>query len=173
MAPSDIMSMRIHLCAWTDALSSQLDQWKLDYVGARLDDQQPDAPEADTLLPAFRCWNPSKTVLITPMALQYPDIILAASFCMYNAAHLLLATVQISSISNHQAERYLYACNICRSVSYFLQYAPEPLIIRIIYPLRIAYDNFEEGSVEQQFVKDVSKLIGKQQQFKYFSSQLG
>ena len=167
------MSMRINLSAWVDALSSRLDQWKLDYVGTRLDDQQPGAPEADTLLPAFRCWNTSKTELITPKALQYPDIILAASFCMYNAAHILLATVQISSTTNHQAERYLYACNICRSVSYFFQYAPEPLIIRIIYPLRIAYDQFEEGSVEQQFVKDVSKLIGKQQQFKYFSSQLG
>jgi hypothetical protein len=47
------MSMRINLSAWADALSSWLDQWKLDHVDMRFDDQESEVPQAYPLLLVF------------------------------------------------------------------------------------------------------------------------
>lgn len=159
LCPSEITSMRMGMSAWSATISSRLSRWKRDYA-----DTYPDGPEFRASLdhhaiPVFRCWNSDMSELVSPPPLFFSNPTIATSLCIYNMAVLLLSTIRTSSEPADNSDHYFYACNICRSVSYFFQWVPNPLIMKLVYPLVVAGDAFQEGSVEKEFVKQVMLLI--------------
>lgn len=127
-------------------------------------------PVAD--YPVFICRDPSSLETFTPRDLVYPDLLLATSMCYYWAMRLILSSTDggLPSILTMQ-DRYESACNICRSMKYYIQNIPGSLVSRMIFVLQTAYESFADGTIEKQFVKDLFLYIGRRFQFPVFSKQ--
>lgn len=154
--------MRVAMSAWSATILSRLSRWKRDHA-----DTYPDGPEFRAssdhhVIPIFRCWNSDMSQLVSPPPLSFANPTIAISLCIYNMALLLCSTIRTTDESAEQSERYFYACNICRSVSYFFQRVPNPLVMKLVYPLVVASDTFQEGSAEKEFISQVMLLIGSQ-----------
>ncbi|KAH8695663.1 hypothetical protein BGW36DRAFT_298964 [Talaromyces proteolyticus] len=155
--------------SWAFILRNRLQQWKGDYADDYPAGQPYECNQNDTL-PIFQCWNRERDIVITPTAFMYPDLVLATSLCIYKAILLSLSNEVVSADFITQTKKYSYACDICRSIQFYLQANHGNVTMQILYPLRIAYQVFEERSIERQFVEDISEFIVKQYHFEAFPS---
>lgn len=104
--------------------------------------------------------------------LVYPDLLSATCMTFYWALHLTLSTADsgLGSVLGLQ-ERYQYACNICRSMKYYVENTPGGLVSRIMFVLRTAFDAFADGMVEKAFVTEVFRHIADKFHFSVFANQ--
>ncbi len=117
--------------------------------------------------PVFRCFDPTGTRVITPTTLVYPDPQLARTLGMYYTAMILLAAVDTRPTgANIRSERYNFACQICRTMEYYIRNVPGNHINRMAFPMRIAFDAFPEASLERRFVGEVFQLVQRRHTLK-------
>jgi hypothetical protein len=129
-----------------------------------------DPSNSDSQFPIFRCRDLSCGAFISPPKIAYPEAELARALCLYYAALLTIAFVDIraeGALPPH--ERYNLACLICRSTQYVLRTAPSHSV-RLLSSLRVAYDTLPERGPERQWVQDMFKLIGKAGHLKWTAS---
>ncbi|PLB45312.1 putative C6 finger domain protein [Aspergillus steynii IBT 23096] len=173
-APSQLVAMQSAIWEQAGDLQARLNSWKTVHadtypLGApseELDDETADG------FPVFRCRNPSTMHTTTATILQYPDILLATSMCFYWAFCLVISATDSGLVSVlGLQERYQFACNICRSMKYYIQNIPGCLVSRIMFVLRTALDAFADGMIEKEFLVEVFRYIGKKLEFPVFSNQ--
>jgi hypothetical protein len=112
--------------------------------------------------PVFRHVDLRTGMLTIAPTLVYPDGWLAESMCLYWMTFLILTPADprgTGGISPHT--QYTYACNICRSLQYYVGAIPGPQVFRIGIPMRTALDYFGNASTEGQFIMDIFHLIGR------------
>lgn len=83
---------------------------------------------------------------------------IATSLCMYNTARLLLSATRLLPDSPAQ-KVYNYACDICRSVPFYIRSAPRSVMMQIEFPLRVISGTFDKASIESKFIEDMCQLI--------------
>lgn len=122
--------------------------------------------------PTFHCRDPITLETFIPRDLVYPDLLLATSMCFYWTMRLLISSTEtgLPSVLSPQ-DRYESACNICRTMKYYVQNIPGTLVSRMIFVLQTVYGSFPDGTVEKKFVMDLFLYIGKRFHFPVFSSQ--
>ncbi|KAL1989094.1 hypothetical protein VTN96DRAFT_5857 [Rasamsonia emersonii] len=123
--------------------------------------------------PRFQCRNLATGEMVTPPNLVYPDQLLLLSMCLYWALRLVVTAVDdsglvVAVLSPH--ERYQLACDICRSMNYYVRTSPGLLILRIMFPLRVAFDTFSDGMPEKKFVQELFLYIGNKFRFQVFKN---
>lgn len=118
----------------------------------------------------FRCRNLATGELVTPPHLVYPDQLFSLSMCLYWALRLVITAEHdsgmVTVLSPH--ERYQLACDICRSMNYYVRTSPGLLLSRIMFPLRVTFDAFSDGMPEQEFIKELFLYIRKKFWFQVF-----
>jgi len=65
-----------------------------------------------------------------------------------------------------RSEMYNYACQICRTMEYYIRNVPGNHINRMAFPLRIAFDALPEASLERRFVGEVFHLVRRRHTLK-------
>ncbi|KAI9039724.1 Zn(II)2Cys6 transcription factor [Aspergillus affinis] len=173
-APSQLVAMQSSIWEQAGELQTRLNTWK-----TMCADTYPLGPPSEELdnetadgFPVFRCRNPSTMHTTTAKILQYPDILLATSMCFYWAFCLIISATDSGLVSvMGLQERYQFACNICRSMKFYIQNIPGCLVSRIMFVLRTALDAFADGMVEKEFLVEVFQFIGKKLEFPVFSNQ--
>jgi hypothetical protein len=164
------------LCKHISDLEDRLLFWKCDWA----DRYAPGQPKESAIhtsdngcepFPTFGCRDLETMAFIEPSPIVYPDALLAQSLCTYYATLLVLSASDLRR-SEHGAvseqRRYVWACFICRSVEFFVRSVRSPLVMRFMFVLRIAYDTFNEGTVERDFVKRVFVWISMRYKLKSF-----
>ncbi|KAF5859106.1 hypothetical protein ETB97_003292 [Aspergillus alliaceus] len=174
LSPLEMRTQQEKLNARADKTFRQLDAWKESVASAYPPGSisKSPAPYKDDF-PIFQCYNP-KTEVEFATHYEYPNVILAHTMCYYWA--LLLVISEPTPIPLHSlkpCERYTIACNICRSIRYFIYAAPKNLIYRLLFPLLIAHSVFVPGSVEMEFLRDVSNYIERHFRTAIFTSMMG
>lgn len=163
---TEVSATQTMLWSWVAELDQRLRDWKDKYVSSI-----PHGParegelQSDESFPVFQCRDLDTMEMITPKPLVYADLRHAQTICIYNAAHLVLAgadTRHVGAMSPH--EQYTAACNICRSMQFYLNTIPGGLVNRLAFPLRSAYDALPDRGIERKFVEDVFHLV--EQKFK-------
>lgn len=162
------------LCNWVGQLDRRLRRWKEEWV-----DSQPDGPAeegvlaADNQFPVFQCRDFDTMQTITPQPLVYSDLRHAQTMCIYYAAHLVLAAADTRPLGGMSSrEQYIYACNICRSMEFYIRTIPGGLINRLAFPLRVAYDALPVGGMERKFVEDVFHLVEEKFKLRLWGSMI-
>jgi hypothetical protein len=163
------------LCRQISGLQARLYFWKHNwadrYNGQPRETVFPPPEPGSDPFPAFQCRDLKAMTLFQPKPIVYPDALLALSICTYHATLLVLAGSDQrkpgdGAISPEQ--RYAWACHICRSIEFFVRNVSSPLVMRIMFVLRIVYDTFNEGTVERDFIKRVFVWISMRYQLKSF-----
>jgi len=122
--------------------------------------------QGDDPFPVFRRLDSTGTI-ITPPTLVYPDPQSARTVGMYGAAMILLATVDTRPTGAiTPSEKYDFACQICRTMEYYIRNVPGNHINRMAFPLRVAFDALPEASVERRFVGEVFHLVRRRHTLK-------
>ncbi|KAF5860577.1 hypothetical protein ETB97_001351 [Aspergillus alliaceus] len=161
---------------WQQAteLQTRLNMWKAFYADTYPQGtawEVSDNESADGF-PIFRCRNPSTMCVTVGKVLHYPDILLATSMCFYWALSLVVSATDtgfISVLGPHQ--RYQFACDICRSMKYYINNIPGYLMSRIMFVLRTAFDAFSPGMIEKEYVAELFQYIGRKLEFTVFSNK--
>ncbi|KAH1287197.1 hypothetical protein KXX30_008592 [Aspergillus fumigatus] len=163
-------------------LQSRLNRWKTMFADTYPPGQAWEEPAADTAtrpesdpqttFPTFLYRDPATMRLRPAPLLVYPDLLSATCMTFYWALHLTLSTADsgLGSVLGLQ-ERYQYACNICRSMKYYVENTPGGLVSRIMFVLRTAFDAFADGMVEKAFVTEVFRHIADKFHFSVFANQ--
>lgn len=160
-------------------LQSRLNLWKSMFadtypLGRAWEEPTETKPEteAKTRFPTFKCRDPETMQLVAAKLLVYPDLLSATCMTYYWALHLIVSTTDsgLASVLGLQ-ERYQYACNICRSMKYYVENIPGCLVSRIMFVLRTAFDAFADGMVEKEFVTEVFRHIADKFHFGVFANQ--
>lgn len=126
----------------------------------------------DDDFPIFRCRNISTMQIVTPTVFMYPDLLLAQSLCFYWAVRLVISAADSGVVSVvAPAERYELACNICRSMRFFVLRAPGCLASRMMFVLRVAFDSFADGMAEKHFIATLFIYIGERLRLATFSNK--
>lgn len=122
--------------------------------------------------PTFHCRDPITLETFIPRDLVYPDLLLATSMCFYWTMRLLISSTEtgLPSVLSPQ-DRYESACNICRTMKYYVQNIPGTLVSRMIFVLQTVYGSFPDGTMEKKFVMDLFMYIGKRFHFPVFSNR--
>lgn len=122
--------------------------------------------------PTFACRDPNTLETLNPPDLVFPDVFLATSMCFCWAMRLTIAPQDdgLPGVISLQ-DRYESACNICRSMRYYVHNIPGSLVSRMIFVLRTANESFSPGTVEKQFIIELYSYIGKKFNFPVFASQ--
>jgi hypothetical protein len=169
-------------------LQSRLNLWKSMFAdtyppGRAWEEPAPDEaakPETETEIendampsfPTFMCRDPATMDLVPAKLLVYPDLLSATCMTYYWALHLIVSTTDSGLVSVlGLQERYQYACNICRSMKYYVETIPGCLVSRTMFVLRTAFDAFADGMVEKQFVTEVFRHIADKFNFAVFANQ--
>ncbi|KAL4896844.1 hypothetical protein BDV59DRAFT_190785 [Aspergillus ambiguus] len=122
--------------------------------------------------PVFQCKDLTTMSVITPSQLVYPDVFLLTSMLYYWAARLVLSQQDPSLVEVIGVqERYIIACNICRSLESYIQTVPGGLLSRLMFILRVVYDTFPEGTIEKQYVSQVFSYITNEYRSTIFARQ--
>lgn len=163
-------------------LQSRLNRWKTMFADTYPPGQAWEEPAADTAtrpesdpqttFPTFLYRDPATMRLRPAPLLVYPDLLSATCMTFYWALHLTLSTADsgLGSVLGLQ-ERYQYACNICRSMKYYVENTPGGLVSRIMFVLRTAFDASADGMVEKAFVTEVFRHIADKFHFSVFANQ--
>lgn len=155
-------------------LDARLKLWEgmcvMSYPGGGPWDEINTAPSND--FPVFKCRDPNTLKAFAPRDLMYPDLLLATSMCFYWAMRLIISSTDggLPSVLTIQ-ERYESACNICRSMKYYVQNIPGSLVSRMMFVLQIAHESLADGTIEREFVMNLFLYIGKKFGFPAFSNQ--
>ncbi|KAL1952513.1 hypothetical protein VTO42DRAFT_5099 [Malbranchea cinnamomea] len=165
---SEVSATQTMLWTWVADLDRRLRKWKEDYI-----DSDPNGParegdipgDAQFPFPVFQCRDLDTMEVITPKPLVYSDLRHAQTMCIYESALLVLGAADTRPVgAMSPREQYTAACNICRSMEFYIRTIPGGLINRLAFPLRTAYDALPEGNVERKFVEEVFRLV--EQRFK-------
>ncbi|KAF7114464.1 hypothetical protein CNMCM5793_008768 [Aspergillus hiratsukae] len=158
-------------------LQTRLNLWKSMFAdtyppGRAWEEAAETKTETGTGFPTFKCRNPETMQLVVAKLLVYPDLLSATCMTYYWALHLIVSTTDsgLASVLGLQ-ERYQYACNICRSMKYYVENIPGCLVSRIMFVLRTAFDAFADGMVEKEFVTEVFRHIADKFHFGVFANQ--
>ncbi|KAF9884974.1 hypothetical protein FE257_000884 [Aspergillus nanangensis] len=171
--PSDLVPLQSSIWEQASELQTRLNLWKTMHADAypqrpweEVDEGSPDG------FPAFRCRDPTTMLVRTAKFLMYPDILLATSMCFYWALCLVVSATDngLTSVMGLH-ERYQFACNICRSMRYYILHIPGCLVSRIMFVLRTAFDTFTDGMIEKEFMTELFGYIGRKFEFPVFSNQ--
>lgn len=172
--PSQLVAMQSAIWEQAGELQTRLNTWKTvhaDSYPLGTPSEELDEETADGF-PVFRCRNPSTMHTATANVLHYPDILLATSMCFYWAFSLVISATDSGLVSVlGLQERYQFACNICRSMKYYIQNIPGCLVSRIMFVLRTALDALADGMIEKEFLVEVFGFIGRKLEFPVFSNQ--
>jgi hypothetical protein len=144
------------------------------YAAGSPEEIDADSRNWDEKFPRFECRrNLSTTEITSPTLLIYPDLTLATTMCLQRALRLVLAANDDGGLITvlGPRERYQLACDICRSMHYFLHNVPGFLISRIMFILRVTFDTFSEGMIEKQFVQQLFWYIGNKYRFPVFMNE--
>ncbi|GIJ84814.1 hypothetical protein Asppvi_003665 [Aspergillus pseudoviridinutans] len=165
-------------------LQTRLNLWKSMFAdtyppGQAWEEPAPDPatkPETETettpSFPRFMCRDPATMELVPAKLLVYPDLLSATCMTYYWALHLIVSTTDSGLVSVlGLQERYQYACNICRSMKYYVETIPGCLVSRTMFVLRTAFDAFADGMVEKEFVTEVFRHIADKFNFAVFANQ--
>ncbi|OGM46501.1 putative C6 finger domain protein [Aspergillus bombycis] len=161
---------------WQQAteLQARLNLWKAAYADmypAGIAWEVYDTESADGF-PIFRCRNTSTMSVTVVKVLHYPDILLATSMCFYWALSLVVSTSDSGLVSVlGPQQRYQFACDICRSMKYYINNIPGYLMSRIMFVLRTAFDAFSPGMIEKEFIAELFQYIGRKLEFPVFSNK--
>ncbi|KAF4252054.1 hypothetical protein KXW14_006358 [Aspergillus fumigatus] len=165
-----------------DGTAARLNRWKTMFADTYPPGQAWEEPAADTAtrpesdpqttFPTFLYRDPATMRLRPAPLLVYPDLLSATCMTFYWALHLTLSTADggLGSVLGLQ-ERYQYACNICRSMKYYVENTPGGLVSRIMFVLRTAFDAFADWMVEKAFVTEVFRHIADKFHFSVFANQ--
>ncbi|GFF50637.1 hypothetical protein IFM58399_08861 [Aspergillus lentulus] len=160
-------------------LQSRLNLWKSMFAdtyppGRAWEEPAPDPAtksETGTTFPTFMCRDPATMDLVPAKLLVYPDLLSATCMTYYWALHLIVSTTDSGLVSVlGLQERYQYACNICRSMKYYVETIPGCLVSRSMFVLRTAFDAFADGMVEKEFVTEVFRHIADKFHFSVFAN---
>lgn len=167
MPSSEIEPAQMKLWDWVADLDHRLRQWKQDWVH---DYQVKEvSTQGDDPFPVFRCRDLTTMEIITPKTLVYPDLRLAHAMCLYYTALLILSAADTRpSGAITPQDQYIFACNICRSLEYYMRSAGY-LINRLAFPVRVAYDALPEGNVEREFVEEIFQWVLKRYKLKLWA----
>ncbi|PKX89829.1 Zn(II)2Cys6 transcription factor [Aspergillus novofumigatus IBT 16806] len=167
-------------------LQSRLNLWKSMFAdtyapGRAWEEPAPDAAtksKSETTettvptFPTFMCRDPATMELVPAKLLVYPDLLSATCMTYYWALHLIVSTTDSGLVSVlGLQERYQYACNICRSMKYYVENIPGCLVSRTMFVLRTAFDAFADGMAEKEFVTEVFRHIAAKFHLSVFSNQ--
>lgn len=172
---SELVSLQSSIWETATELDTRLRLWEIvcaqDYAGGTGPQESLDPIPLEDF-PVFKCRDPNTLETFTPRDLIYPDLLLATSMCFYWAMRLMISATDsgLPSVLSSQ-DRYESACNICRTMKYYVQNIPGTLVVRMIFALQTAYDSFAEGTVEKQFVVDLFLYIGKRFNFPVFATR--
>ncbi|KAL4784993.1 hypothetical protein BJX76DRAFT_195391 [Aspergillus varians] len=144
-------------------LTNRFALWKINWV-----DSYPDGPprEVDasdgSQFPVFYCRDLRTGAIITPTKLEYPDLLLSQTMCIYFTTRLILSSADTRAVDRvGPLEQYQLACGICRSLEWYVLTAPGNMINRLAFPVRVAWEAFPSGGPERQFLYEVLKLVEK------------
>ncbi|KAL4946562.1 hypothetical protein BDV06DRAFT_87285 [Aspergillus oleicola] len=144
-------------------VTNRLSLWKVNWV-----DGYPDGPPREveatenTQFPIFRCRDLRTGAVITPTKLQYPDLLLTQTTCIYYATRLILSSVDTRPTDGvTRLEQYELACGICRSLEWYILMSPGNMINRLAFPVRVAWEAFPDLGPERKFLFQVLKLVEK------------
>lgn len=165
LSPTDISSTQAMLGVCLSDMAQRLHMWKRNWADVYPHGQLVEVPyQAEENFPIFLCRDPTTTDLMMPTTFRFPDVLLTEAMCLYWATLLILAAVDVpgNEMAIPPQARYMYACNICRSVKEHIRMARGPMIIRLTMSLRVVLEYFEDGSVEHGCVKEFFLAIGHQ-----------
>jgi hypothetical protein len=173
-SPAELVPLQTTIWEQALELQTRLHMWKAMYADTYAKGaprEEIDEPSADGF-PVFRCRDPNTLQVLPAQVLVYPDILLATAMCFYWALGLVVSATDdgLTSVLG-QAERYQYACNICRSAKYLIQNIPGCLVSRLMFMLRTAFDTFSDGMIEKEFMTELFLFIGRKLEFPVFSNQ--
>ncbi|GIK02031.1 hypothetical protein Aspvir_006074 [Aspergillus viridinutans] len=183
---TDLVAQQTAIWDRATELQSRLNLWKSMFAdtyppGPAWEEPAPDPatkPESEIEIettpsfPTFMCRDPATMDLVPAKLLVYPDLLSATCMTYYWALHLIVSTTDsgLGSVLGLQ-ERYQYACNICRSMKYYVETIPGCLVSRTMFVLRTAFDAFADGMVEKEFVTEVFRHIADKFNFAVFANQ--
>jgi hypothetical protein len=173
MHPTDAATEQTLLWSLAGNLDLRLRQWKWQWVDTQsaVQEWEVSSPE-DGQFPVFRFKDAETLQIIKPKVIVYSSLRLATAMCTYHAARLLLSSVNMhptERVTPHQ--QYTFACNICRTMDYYLRNCPGLLINRMAFVLRVAFDYLPEG-IERQYLRDTFQLVGARYSLKMWSSTI-
>lgn len=169
-----IESTQKMLWGWLTNIELSLHQWKVSWVDSdpRREIKEVDR-QGDDPFPVFQYQDPTTLEIVTPTTLVFPDIRLANTMCLYHSALLILATTDTRPTDPiSPQEQHQYACNICRSIEYYIRSCPGNLINRLAFPMRVAFDAFPEGSVERRYVHEIFQLVQDRFKLRLWGSKI-
>ncbi|PGH00861.1 hypothetical protein AJ80_09113 [Polytolypa hystricis UAMH7299] len=174
MEYTDVAPMQKVLWTWLADINQRLCQWKTTwadhYPGGQVTEALPQGADG---FPVFQCRDPATMEVITPTILVYPDLRIAHSLCIYYSARLILATVDTRPTDAVQPqEQFEFACNICRSIEYFVRNSPGSVVNRLAFPLRVAYDALPEGNIERDYVATIFHLVERKFNLRLWGSMI-
>ncbi|KAL3251038.1 hypothetical protein ABHI18_010866 [Aspergillus niger] len=115
--------------------------------------------------PVFEFYMMSAGSHVVARNLRYPDLLLATSMCLYWALSIIIMTRAEPRSHNVLAERYVYACNICRSMKFYVCHAPRCLVVHMMFAFRTACETFQLGTVERESAEALITLVEKWPKF--------
>ncbi|PYH85772.1 hypothetical protein BO82DRAFT_388970 [Aspergillus uvarum CBS 121591] len=152
---------------WAQTLDRRLEDWYHHHItryphGSIIESDH----KLDASFPNFACRHPDNGHTFTPRLLTYPDLLLTTVMCYYWALRITIAGANPTPPPRHQ--RYQWACNICRSLEAYITRGPRCFIYRILYPIIVAYQTFERGSIERCFVDKLCRRLDELYQVNVF-----
>ncbi|KKK17260.1 hypothetical protein ARAM_001834 [Aspergillus rambellii] len=180
MSPGELDLLQSAVWGRATELQSQLHIWKSVYAdrycpGAPWEDMAEATAAAPALaqdFPVFRCRNASTMQVFVPKSLVFPDLLHATSLTFYWALFLVISPRDTGLVTVlGLPERYQYACNICRSMKYYVEHIPGSLVSRIMFVLRAAFDAFADDTLEKEFIAQLFSFIGRKFQFPVFTNK--
>ncbi|KAK2802919.1 hypothetical protein FQN51_004182 [Onygenales sp. PD_10] len=171
---AEVAATQNMLWTWVADLDSRLHQWKRDWIDA-VPARQPRevTSQGDDPFPIFRCRDLSTMEMITPSTFVYPDLRIAHAVCAYYASHIVLSASDTRPTGSLQlSQQYEFACNICRSIEYFIRESPGKIINRMAFPLRVAFDALPEASAEREYVVEIFRLVNDRYKLKLWGTTI-
>jgi hypothetical protein len=173
LQPIDVETEEAMLCTLLVNVDIRLRAWKFRWVDTQAvcHEWEVSSPE-DGQVPVFQCRDEDTGEIITPKVIVYSSLRLASAVCTYYAARLLIASVNTHPTQKiTPREQYTFACNICRTMDYYLRNCPGLLVNRMAFVLRVAYDCFPEG-IERKYLREIFALVGRRYSLKMWSSTI-
>ncbi|KAE8151650.1 putative C6 finger domain protein [Aspergillus avenaceus] len=170
----ELLTLQSSIWEQANELQTRLNMWKTMYADTYPKGSAHEEHDSDTFdgFPTFRCRNPSTMCVITAKILVYPDTLLAVSMSFYWALSLVVSSSDTGLVSVlGPQERYQFACNICRSMKYYITNIPGCIVSRIMFALRAAFDAFSPGMIEKEYLAELFLYIGRKLEFPVFSNK--
>ncbi|OJJ50383.1 hypothetical protein ASPZODRAFT_2117719 [Penicilliopsis zonata CBS 506.65] len=170
----ELTAKRATLWNAVTGLTQQYVQWKKDWV-----DMSPDGPPRETtgsqgegFFPVFQCRNLRTGALYQPSTFLYPNLRLAQSMCLYYTTRLVLSSVDNRPDGVRPPEQYALACDICRSLEWYIRKAPGNMINRLAFTVRVAWEAFTPGGPERGYLTEVLQLVEKRHSLALWGSAM-